>query len=63
MPRKVLVTGYIGGEVSGQLLARGHSVPTTVRSKASSEAKLHGAGPARASGSRGSGIENDLRLA
>ena len=40
---KVLVTGgtgYIGGEVIEQLLARGHSVNTTVRSKAKSEPRL-----------------------
>ena len=33
-------TGYIGGEVIGQLLARGHSVHTTVRDAAKSEPRL-----------------------
>ena len=34
-------TGYIGGEVIDQLLAKGYTVHTTVRSKARSEARLH----------------------
>ncbi|MGY8974048.1 MAG: NAD-dependent epimerase/dehydratase family protein [Sphingomonadales bacterium] len=33
-------TGYIGGEVIDQLLARGHSVHTTVRDKGKSEPRL-----------------------
>ena len=33
-------TGYIGGEVIEQLLARGHSVHTTVRDAAKSEPRL-----------------------
>lgn len=33
-------TGYIGGEVIDQLLARGYSVHTTVRNKAKSESRL-----------------------
>ena len=33
-------TGYIGGEVIDQLLARGHEVRTTVRDKSKSEGKL-----------------------
>ncbi|RYD61545.1 MAG: NAD-dependent epimerase/dehydratase family protein, partial [Sphingomonadales bacterium] len=48
MPKTILVTGgtgYIGGEVIELLLGRGHSVRTTVRSKARSEAKLHGRWP------------------
>jgi nucleoside-diphosphate-sugar epimerase len=48
MPKTILVTGgtgYIGGEVIDRLLARGHSVHTTVRSKARSEARLHGRWP------------------
>ena len=48
MPKTILVTGgtgYIGGEVIELLLGRGHSVHTTVRSKAKSEAKLHGRWP------------------
>lgn len=48
MPKTILVTGgtgYIGGEVIDQLLARGHSIHTTVRSKARSEAKLRGRWP------------------
>ena len=48
MPKTILVTGgtgYIGGEVIDRLLARGHSVRTTVRSKSRSEAKLRGRWP------------------
>ncbi len=51
MLKTVLVTGgtgYIGGEVIGLLLARGHSVHTTVRARARSEARLHGRWPAAA---------------
>lgn len=43
MADKVLVTGgtgYIGGEVIDQLLAKGYSVNTTVRNKAKSEPRL-----------------------
>jgi dihydroflavonol-4-reductase len=49
MPKTILVTGgtgFIGGEVIDQLLERGHSVRTTVRSKARSEPKLRGRWPA-----------------
>lgn len=48
MAKTILVTGgtgYIGGEVIGLLLERGHCVHTTVRSKARSEAKLCGRWP------------------
>lgn len=48
MSKTILVTGgtgYIGGEVIDQLLARGHTVRTTVRSKAKSEPRLHGRWP------------------
>ncbi len=38
-------TGYIGGEVIDRLLAKGHTVHTTVRSKAKSEARLRGRWP------------------
>ena len=38
-------TGYIGGEVIHQLLARGYSVNTTVRNKEKSEARLRGRWP------------------
>lgn len=43
MPSSVLVTGgtgYIGGEVIDQLLAKGYTVHTTVRNKAKSEPRL-----------------------
>lgn len=49
MPKTILVTGgtgYIAGEVIERLLARGHSVRTTVRGKAKSEPRLHGRWPA-----------------
>ncbi len=49
MGKTILVTGgtgFIGGEVIEQLLERGHTVRTTVRSKAKSEAKLRGRWPA-----------------
>lgn len=48
MAKTILVTGgtgYIAGEVIGLLLERGHAIHTTVRSKAKSEAKLHGRWP------------------
>lgn len=48
MPKTILVTGgtgYIGGEVIGLLLERGHTVHTTMRSKAKSEASLRGRWP------------------
>ncbi|MXP28851.1 NAD-dependent epimerase/dehydratase family protein [Porphyrobacter algicida] len=48
MAMRVLVTGgtgYIGGEVIDQLLERGHSVNTTVRNKAKSEARLRARWP------------------
>lgn len=48
MPKTILVTGgtgFIGGEVIDRLLQRGHSVRTTVRSKAKSEAILQGRWP------------------
>lgn len=48
MAKTILVTGgtgYIGGQVIGLLLERGHSVHTTVRSRARSEAKLRGRWP------------------
>lgn len=38
-------TGYIGGEVIDQLLAKGYSVHTTVRNKSKSEARLHARWP------------------
>lgn len=38
-------TGYIAGEVIDQLLDKGWAVRTTVRSKAKSEARLHGRWP------------------
>jgi dihydroflavonol-4-reductase len=38
-------TGYIAGELIGQLLERGHSLRTTVRSKANSEGKLRARWP------------------
>ena len=38
-------TGYIGGEVIDQLLARGYSVNTTVRNKEKSEPRLRGRWP------------------
>jgi dihydroflavonol-4-reductase len=38
-------TGYIAGEVIDQLLGKGWSVRTTVRSKAKSEPRLHGRWP------------------
>lgn len=48
MAKTILVTGgtgYIGGEVIGLLLERGHRVHTTVRSRANGEAKLRGRWP------------------
>lgn len=48
MAKTILVTGgtgYVGGEVIGQLLERGHKVRATVRSKARSEAKLRARWP------------------
>lgn len=48
MAKTILVTGgtgYIAGEVIGRSLERGHAIHTTVRSKAKSEAKLHGRWP------------------
>jgi nucleoside-diphosphate-sugar epimerase len=38
-------TGYIGGEVIDQLLARGYTVHTTVRNRAKSEPRLHARWP------------------
>lgn len=51
MPKTILVTGgtgYIGGEVIGLLLERGHMVHTTLRSMAKSEASLRGRWPGAA---------------
>lgn len=48
MGKTILVTGgtgFIGGEVIERLLERGHTVRTTVSSKAKSEAQLHGRWP------------------
>lgn len=48
MAKTILVTGgtgYIAGEVIGLLLERGHTIHTTVRSKAKSEATLRGRWP------------------
>ena len=48
MAQTILVTGgtgYIGGEVIDQLLAKGHRVHTTVRNKAKSEPKLRARWP------------------
>ena len=48
MAQTILVTGgtgYIGGEVIDQLLAKGHTVHTTVRNVAKSEAKLRARWP------------------
>lgn len=48
MPKTILVTGgtgYIAGEVIDQLLERGHTIRTTVRSKAKSEDRLRSRWP------------------
>ena len=61
MAKTILVTGgtgFIGGEVIALLLERGHSVRTTVRSAAKSEAGLRGRWPA--AGERLAVFESEL---